>query len=140
MSTATGTETQQAKLALAGQFYASIFNGDWDFITQNTTEDFAVVEAASLPYGGDWKGVAGFQQLFAAMATEHYEDMQVEQKALMANDDYVMAYFSLSGKVRKTGKPIATEVTEVIEFRDGKIARLKAFYFDTKAMDDAFTA
>lgn len=129
---------QQANLDLSDRFYKALFAGDWTFIAANITEDFAVVEAPGLPYGGEWKGVPGFQKLFGAMATQHFEGLDIRMKAMCANDEYAMAYFALTGTARPTGRRIEVEVAEVTTFRDGKIARIKPFYYDTKAIAAAF--
>jgi uncharacterized protein len=131
---------QQANLELATRFYDAIFSGDWVFIGANVTDDFAVVEAEGLPYGGTWKGVPGFQKLFAAMGLEYFQDLDIQRKAVTANDEYAMAYFRLAGTARSTGRKVDIEVAEVTTFRDGKIACLKPFYFDTKAVAAAFAS
>ena len=81
----------QANLELSQRFYQAIFSGDWAFIAANTTDDFAVVEAAGLPYGGTWKGVEGFQKLFAAMGGEHFQDLDIQPRGITANDEIAMA-------------------------------------------------
>jgi ketosteroid isomerase-like protein len=129
---------QQANLKLCERFYDAIFGGDWEFIAASVTDDFVVIEAAGLPYGGEWKGVAGFQNLFTTMVTQHFDHLDIRIKGITANDDIGMAHFSLKGTARPTGRPVEVEVAEVTTIRDGKIAQLKPFYFDTKAISEAF--
>lgn len=129
---------QQANLELCSRFYDAIFAGDWDFIAASITPDFAVVEAAGLPYGGTWEGVAGFRELFGLMATKYFAELDIRRKALTANDDYAMAYFSLSATARPTGRRVEVEIAEVTTLENGKIRCLKPFYFDTQAIASAF--
>lgn len=130
---------QQANLELAQRFYQAIFSGDSAFMTAHMTDDFCVVEAEGLPYGGTWKGLAGFQALFAKISTEHFEGVDIQVKTITANDDYAMSFFRFTGTARRTGRHVDFEIAEVLTLRDGKVACIKPFYFDTKAVAAACT-
>ena len=106
------SEKEAANLALGEKFYTAIFAGDWDTIAANVTDDFVVVEADSMPYGGTWKGVEGFQKLFAEMSSVHFDNMKIQRKAMTASDDYLMLYFVLTGNVRKNGKLLSVEIAD----------------------------
>jgi ketosteroid isomerase-like protein len=129
---------QAANLAQVQRLYGSLFAGDWDVVASVLADDFVVEEAPSLPFGGEWKGLEGLKRFFAAMATQHFDQLDIQPKGAMANEEFVASYFALSGIARLTGRRVAAEIVEIASFKDGKVSRLKPFYFDGPAVIQAF--
>ncbi|HKY93011.1 MAG TPA: nuclear transport factor 2 family protein [Nevskiaceae bacterium] len=130
---------QQANLELAQRFYEAIFSADLPFMRAHVTDDFCVVEADGLPYGGTWKGLDGFQRLFAKITDEVFEGVDIQLQSIAANDTHAMSFFRFTGTARKTGRRVDFDIAEVVTIRDGKVACIKPFYFDTKAVAAACT-
>lgn len=128
----------KSNLETAHQLYEAIFSGDWKTFDEVTTDDFAVIEADGMPYGGEWKGVDGFQKLFGAMNETYFSGLDIVQQTVMTDGERVVALFKLSGIAQPSGIEVDTEIAEVTEFKDGLVHRLKPFYWDTKAIAEAF--
>jgi len=124
---------QQANLETLAGFYQAIFTGTGTSSGANITDDFAVVEAPGAALRRHLEGVPGFQKLFAAMGAEHFKDPRHP-----AQDDHRerrIRRWRTSRSPNAPGRqvpPGEVEVAELTSFRDGKIACLKPFYFDTK--------
>ena len=124
---------------VAAQFYEGVLGGDWDKVAASVQPDFIVAEAAGLPFGGDYKGVEGLQQMFADLVTNYFEDAAFELQAVFATDTQSVAHFRFTGKVRQSGVPFETEIIELADYQDGKISLVKPFYYDTKTLNNLLT-
>jgi ketosteroid isomerase-like protein len=106
-----------------------ILRGSIDTLFASLHPEVTVTEAASLPFGGVYQGIAGVQQLFGQMF-ETWEDLQIAKEAVFGSGDQVFALLRLTGRSRATGKPVDMPIAELWTLREGKVVSLVPFYFD----------
>lgn len=86
-------------------------------------------EAACLPYGGSHHGLAATQKAFAELCAT-FSDMHTVFEALLADQDLVILYQTITFKVAANGNTGTLPVSEMFRFRDGKVIEWRALYFD----------
>jgi ketosteroid isomerase-like protein len=127
----------------AEQLLAHMFEVELDFM-QSGSRDFrslaeafhpevVVHEPASLPYAGDWEGLAGVGALLRRMG-EVWSEFRVEDMEAMRKGDTVFASGTLHMKSRATGAEIAQPFAEVLHFKDDLLLDGTPFYYDTGEM------
>lgn len=92
--------------------------------------DVVVHEPASLPYAGDWNGLAGIAALLGRMS-KVWSDMAVEDMIAARTEDIVFMSCTLKLTSRATGAVIRQPFAEVLRFRDGLLLDGTPFYHDT---------
>lgn len=97
--------------------------------------DFVVHEAAGLPYAGTYKGLAGWQELFAKVLT-FWQDVSVQTLRYFGAEDAeeFCILMEMSGKSPDGTEKFRTRVLEQWCLRDGKVAEVWPHYWDTHAM------
>lgn len=106
-----------------------ILRGSVDTLFASMDPDVTINEAASLPFGGTYRGIAGAQQLFGRMF-ETWEDMKIVKEKLFDGGEQVVAHLRLTGRSRATGKPVDMQILELWTIREGKVVSLVPYYFD----------
>jgi ketosteroid isomerase-like protein len=109
-------------------------------------ENTVLREAPSLPYGGEYRGVAAMQRLAQRMratwgrpGADGKSDPTLHREVEYTVDgDMVCAHMMFSGTGEKTGKSFSFPVVEVFRFRAGVIVDITVFYFDTQQAVDCF--
>jgi ketosteroid isomerase-like protein len=91
----------------------------------------------SLPHGGDYVG----HDMFVKMG-EQFRDLWelqggVDLEYVDAGGDKVITLASFTIESRNTGRSVPVRMTEVVTVRNGKIAELVAYYFDTVPIVEA---
>lgn len=92
--------------------------------------------APYVPFGGNYKGMAGIQELFGKQA-ELVTVSSFEPGAYFSNDNQVVVIGKDSATVNATKKPYDSEWVMVYTITDGKISRIQS-YMDTAIMAAAF--
>jgi uncharacterized protein len=101
--------------------YQAINDGNMDpYLAIFDAENGEFTEAASLPYGGTYKGHAGLDELFAKL-DECWEDLTFNVEKILDAGDHVVVISRVSGRAKATGRRMEEPITEVLEMRDGKI-------------------
>jgi ketosteroid isomerase-like protein len=112
-------------------FLAALAVGDWDAMERMMHPDFVCIEAEGLPYAGTFTGFDGWRRLSdAVLATWSGFRMKVLEMH-GGDDESAVLRIALSGKSRKTGTAWETSVLELWKFKDGKLASIDPYYFDT---------
>lgn len=123
----------------AERFLAAVRGGDEATMREMLHPDFELEEAASLPYGGVYRGVDGWLSLCrAVVATWSKFRLTFLEFAGEAADSLVVR-FAISGCSRRTLKPFESSVLELWRFKDGKLIRIAPYYFDTQLLVRANT-
>src|SRR6202012_2850240 len=95
-------------------------------------DESELVEAASLPYGGVFRGRATIKasilKVFGFWSTFSYDI-----ESIAYGDEYVIAYGYFRATATGTGKKIDMPLTEVWRIRDGKVKLCSPIYSDTHA-------
>jgi len=105
--------------------------GDFESIGRHVTDDFRILEADSLPFGGEYRGLEGWQSLYAHVLGM-FDDPEVTLHDVTVGEDHAIGIMTLSVTSKATGERGHFEICEVFELRDGKICGIKPYYFDTQ--------
>jgi uncharacterized protein len=98
-------------------------------------KDVEIHEPGCLPFGGLYRGIAAVQQLLSkAGQLLDFRILYVE--AIVAEGDRV--WVTVRTAVAGTGAPVLVAEESIV--RDGKIFRLRAFYFDPTIVINAAAA
>jgi hypothetical protein len=102
-------------------------------------DDIVLLQAPTLPHGGEFHGVeaamGGIGKMF-----ETFDLTEIKVHQLAADGDPVVAVINLIGKYRTNGAPLDMPVRECFRLRDGKVYELQPFYYDTGALAAAAAA
>lgn len=118
-------------LAVIEAFSQAALSGDLEKLRTLLHPDFEVHEAASLPYGGVYRGLDGFLEMFAGMQAA-WGGPEISQIGVIG--ERTGNQFALHMQVKGTaasGESITSEVFERWVVRDGMIAQIHPFYWDT---------
>jgi hypothetical protein len=95
--------------------------------------DVVIHEPEGLPYGGDWHGRAGFQEMFSSMTAvldftlDHYEVVALGSESAM-----MRAEVTFIGRASR--RQLTTKIVEVYTVRDGMIVDADIYPKDTLAV------
>jgi ketosteroid isomerase-like protein len=119
-------------LAVVRRYVDSIGRGDLKTIMTCLHPDFVLNEPATLPYGGDHVGHAGFAGL-AYQVASHYLTELLDSRVHDAGEFAVVRMrFRFTSK--RTGRSLELPLLELYWFSDGLMVRGEVFYKDTKAV------
>jgi uncharacterized protein len=112
-------------------FIDAVRKGDFETLAPMMTADFVCHEADGLPYGGEYRGLDGWQRLLKRVV-ETWAGFRLETLAILGETaDTIVLRFRLVGRSRRTGTPFDTTVMELWRFEDGKLAEIWPYYWDT---------
>ena len=128
-------ETSEERMA---RVMAIIRSGDEARLTELCDPNICVEQAAALPYGGVYRGVAGLRKMLKGLR-EAWTDMNASLEHVLgdASGDHLLTIQHLRARSSKTGRPVDMTVAELFSFRDGRLISIHPHYFDTKAVHDA---
>jgi uncharacterized protein len=113
------------------RFVAALAAGDFDTMGTMLHPDFVVVEADGLPYAGIYRGLDGWRALSRAVV-ETWAGFSIRPIAFLGEtSNTFVVRFAISGRSRKTGNAFETTVLELWQFRDGLLAAIDPYYWDT---------
>ncbi|HKP23748.1 MAG TPA: nuclear transport factor 2 family protein [Dongiaceae bacterium] len=92
--------------------------------------EIVVHEPMSLPYAGDWDGLAGVGALFRKMR-DVWSDLRVEQLDATRECDTVYMACTIHLTSRATGASITQPFAEVLRFKEDLLIEGTPFYYDT---------
>ncbi len=95
--------------------------------------DVVIHQPASLPYGGDWRGLSGAGALFRRMGAI-WADMAVEGMEATMQGDTVFMTCRLRLVARAGGRAAVQPFAQLLRFRDGLLVDGTPFYHDTAAL------
>ncbi|MFZ0717593.1 nuclear transport factor 2 family protein [Mycobacterium sp.] len=130
-SDSPGLSAEDQTRSVVQQFYDYSLRADIEGVAKILHPDIVNYEAASLPYGGTHTGRAEVLQLLAQL----YSMIDLDTVAvgdILANSERAAAFLEVP-----FGDSASSETVSVIEtfvIRDGLIAEIKPYYFDTAAL------
>ncbi|MEO3753148.1 nuclear transport factor 2 family protein [Streptomyces sp. B6B3] len=128
----TGMYAAEAEyLAAGGPGEAS-----FDLLAPFFAVDVVLHQADGLPYGGTWRGHPGMTRFFSAMSQAWASFDMVEQEFL-ATGETAVVLTQVRARARATGRELTFPILQTIRVRDGQIAEVRPFYWDTRAIADA---
>lgn len=90
-------------------------------------------QAEGLPYGGTFTGFDNWIKMYTHAGSLY--DLQIVQEPIYFSNhkESIAIYFTIKCTAKKSGKTITMPISEHFELKDGKIASIRPFYYDTKA-------
>lgn len=118
------------------QFIAAFERGDNAAQAALIHPEVVLRSPQSLPYGGEWHGLAGWQALRAAIA-EVWSDLTLTIERVLGDgqDDCFVVLAQLSARSRHSGQPYHCQVMEKWLWRAGQLVLVEPFYWDTAAVN-----
>jgi ketosteroid isomerase-like protein len=113
--------------------YALTAQGEWDEVAEQLTDDFRIVEAESLPFGGVYEGKGALQELFTKVFA-FWADPLLEHKDITVSADNVIVILSFHATSRYNGERLEMPMCEVLHLRGDKFSGITPYYFDTAAI------
>jgi len=115
--------------------YAAASAGDMAGVTGSYAPDIVIEEAASLPFGGVYRGLEGFSAFLQAFTGcwEHFTNADLQ---ILDAGETVVGMSRLQAR-SKSGVEVDVPLAEFFRVRDGKIVELRPFYFDGDAIIQA---
>lgn len=95
--------------------------------------DVELHQADALPYGGTWRGHDGMERFFLAM-TEAWEEFDIVRQELLSTTGTAVVLTDVRARARATGQELRFPILQTIRMRDGRIAEISPFYWDTAAI------
>ncbi|TQC48644.1 nuclear transport factor 2 family protein [Rhodococcus sp. WS4] len=124
--TSNGPTETETNRALAQSMYQAVLGGDTERFLAFVSPEVVVEEPEFLSYGGKYQGFAGFQELFATLASKFdLAGMTVDR--LVVDGDYVCAF----GRVPILGGDDLVSFAERSIFENGKVTNFRVYLYDT---------
>lgn len=99
--------------------------------------DVVLHQPEGLPYGGTWHRHDGMARFFLAMS-ETWERFDIgEQEFFPIGADGVVVLSRIHARARATGRELDFPILQRVLVRDGRIAEIWPFYWDTAAIAGA---
>jgi uncharacterized protein len=130
-----------ANIANIQTMYAAFGRGDVAAIIAGVTPDVdwqTIGRQKDFPTLGPRKGAAQVQEFFQ-LVDENEDFSDFTPREFYAAEDKVFVLGSYTLKLKKTGKPIASEWVHVFTLKDGKVARFRE-HTDTAQFAEAYRA
>lgn len=125
-------EAESRYLAAGGPGAAS-----FDILARYFAHDVVLHQADSLLYGGTWHRHDGMARFFLAMSLAWERFDILDQRFLGVDGETVVVHSRIRARARATGRELEFPIVQTIEVRDGRIARVRPFYWDTAAIAEA---
>jgi len=123
-------------------FYDAVVRRDGqeiaDLVTRSFREDAVVTWPDGLPYGGRVEGSRRLVKLFAGMATSPVPigPEQLEVVSVIDGGDQIAAQLAFDWRAPGSSDAIPSGALELWTFKDGLVAEICAYYWDTAACQD----
>ncbi|MBT2383619.1 nuclear transport factor 2 family protein [Streptomyces sp. ISL-11] len=108
----------------------------FDLLAPFFAPDVVLHQAAALPYGGTWQGHAGMERFFVAMS-QAWESFDMVEQEFLATGETAVVLTRVRARARATGRELTFPILQTIKVKDGRIAEVRPFYWDTAAIADA---
>lgn len=129
-------ERYAALKAKIDHLYSLTGTGQWDKVEELLTDDFRIVEAETLPFGGVYEGKGALQELFTKVFA-FWEDPALDYKDIAISEDNIIVLLSFHATSRFNGERLEMPLCEVFHLRDDKFSGITPYYFDTAAISRA---
>lgn len=115
---------------LLTQLYDRAHVGDWTSVATMLSDDLVIYEAASLPFGGEYRGRDALQNLYQTVM-RYWEAPAVEIYSIVGDDMHVVALMNFTMTSTVTGNTFTQKIAEVSTVADGLVTEMRIHYFDT---------
>lgn len=116
--------------------YVSSGGQDFGPVAATLHEDVVIIQADSLPFGGEWRGHDGFEGWMRAFG-EAWSAASAQDVRIVEDRDTVIVLATMEATARATGEEVRAPICHVVRVRDGLLAEFRVFYWDTAATNRA---
>jgi len=113
--------------------YLAPGGGDFSVIAATLDPECVLYQPASLSYGGEWRGPAGFEAWMRAFG-EQWSSLEVRDPQFYPSGDVVVSRSHVHAVARATGHRIEWPLLQFFRIRNARILELRPFHWDTAAM------
>jgi ketosteroid isomerase-like protein len=99
--------------------YALTAQGKWDEVETQLTDDFRIVEADSLPYGGIYEGKGALQRLYTDVFA-FWDDASLDLQDITISGDHAVGLLVIHATSRHSGERLTMPLCEVFHLRGDK--------------------
>jgi uncharacterized protein len=110
--------------------------GNLKLIEHFFADDFVLHNAPGLPYGGDYHGWKGYVEQCEKLNKFWTNAKHGEREFLPVGDNRVFVHFSIDRDISHNGQHVKMPIVAIWELKNGKVQRIRPFYFDTKQIAD----
>ena len=118
---------------LLKRIYELFFSGDIETMSGLFAPDAVIVEVASLPYAGEYRGPEGMTEI-ARRLHETWDELALDLQDILASDTRAAGVGIFSAVAKATGERVSFPMAEIWTFEGGKILRCEPIYGDTAAV------
>jgi ketosteroid isomerase-like protein len=111
----------------------------FDLLAPFFAPDVVLHQASGLPYGGTWRGHEGLEQFFLAMSAT-WESFAITEQRFLTTSGPAVVLSQVEARAAATGRELSFPILQTLEVRDGQIAEIRPYYWDTAAIAAATEA
>jgi ketosteroid isomerase-like protein len=129
------TPRHEANHEVKKRFVNALFANDWETVAALSHPELELREPSALPYGGTYRGVAGFKQCWELIPKSGHKAESLDTlRTFFAEDpDSIIVELDFKGTITATGEKIHSRVLEQFDFKDGLISAIIVYWFDIPA-------
>ena len=130
-----------AAMATLERFYAAesayllAAEPDFNSIAATLDPECVICQPASLPYGGEWRGHAGFEAWLRAFR-EVWSSLEVKGSEILSSREVLVSRSHVYARVRGNGREADWPLLQFFRLRKARILELRPFYWDTSTLLD----
>lgn len=114
--------------------YLTPGGGDFEALSATLDPECVLYQPATLPYGGEWRGPAGFERWLKAFNAQ-WSSLEVrESEFYPVGEKVVFSRSHVYAVARASGQAVDWPLLQFFRMRGNKILELRPFHWDTAAM------
>ena len=113
--------------------YLTPGGGDFDALAATLDPECVLYQPVSLPYGGEWRGPAGFERWLKAFGAQ-WSSLEVKDSKFYPVGDVVFSRSHVYAVARVSNQGVDWPLLQFFRMREAKILELHPFHWDTAAM------
>ena len=121
----------------AEEHYASAGRDDFAPIAATLHPDIVLYQPESLPYGGTWRGLAGFETWMKAFTASWSLVRPRDPVFYQPDDQTLISTVTMEAQSRATGRMVQMPMCQVLKIKDGLPIEWRNFAWDTAQLNAA---
>lgn len=121
---------------MVDDIYGICGTGDWAAVDKMVTDDFRIVEADNLPFGGEYLGKSALEELYTKVFA-FWDDASLAVEDVTISETNAVVILTLHATSRHNGERLAMPLCERLQVRGDKFSGITPYYFDTAAIAKA---
>lgn len=113
--------------------YGWTARGKWDEAEAMLTDDFRIVEAGCLPFGGIYEGKGALRELYTKVFG-FWDDPALDFTDLAISEQHAISVMTFHATSRHNGERLVMPLCEVFHLRGGQFCGITPYYYDTVAI------